>query len=338
MRPTGSRAYHARMRDRGLLLGSLTVVAAASGFGILGPLARFAYEAGLGPLSFVAWRAAFGALVLAAYAAWRIGRGRALVLPWRLPSRQFAALVLAGLMSLSLNVSMFFAFDRVSVALALLAFYTYPALVAVIAVGRGYERLDASRVIALVMSLAGMVLVVVGGLDPAGGVRIDPLGIGLALVAALSQTIFVTVSRAGYPSMPAEQAIGWMLAGTVVVCSVLALAAGDASGLGRPLVSPGALSLASLGGVLAAGIPSLLFLTGIRTIGGTRTGILMLFEPVVGVILAAALLDERLVPIQALGGLAILVAALLLQRSARGVPTDGQVASTAPIAAASERS
>ena len=40
-------------------------------------------------------------------------------------------------------------------------------------------------------------------------------------------------------------------------------------------------------GLFAAAIPSILFLTGIRLIGGTRAGILMLFEPVVGVALAA---------------------------------------------------
>jgi drug/metabolite transporter (DMT)-like permease len=70
-------------------------------------------------------------------------------------------------------------------------------------------------------------------------------------------------------------------------------------------------------GVLGAGIPSTLFLVGIRTIGGTRAGILMLFEPVVGLTLAALLLHEGLVPIQVLGGAAILGAAVLLQRSAQ---------------------
>ena len=44
----------------------------------------------------------------------------------------------------------------------------------------------------------------------------------------------------------------------------------------------------------------------------------MLFEPVVGVALAAWLLGEALVPIQLVGAAAILAAALLLQRSARG--------------------
>jgi drug/metabolite transporter (DMT)-like permease len=69
-------------------------------------------------------------------------------------------------------------------------------------------------------------------------------------------------------------------------------------------------------GLFAAAIPSILFLTGIRLIGGTRAGILMLFEPVVGVALAAILLHEGLAPIQILGGLAVLAAAVILQRTA----------------------
>ena len=49
-----------------------------------------------------------------------------------------------------------------------------------------------------------------------------------------------------------------------------------------------------------------------------RTGILMLFEPVVGVALAALLLAEGLAPLQVLGGATILLAALLVQRGSAG--------------------
>lgn len=314
----------------------MTVVVAATGFGLLGPVARFAYEDGLGPISFVAWRAAIGGLVVAAYALWRIRRGRALVLPWRLPGRQRWTFVVAILMGLFLNIAMFYAFERSSIGVVLLAFYTYPAFVAVVAVLSGHERLDAIRVTALVTALIGMVLVVAGGLDPASGVRVELLGVVLALLAALSQTIFVTTSRAGYPALPTEQAMFWILAGATAACVTLAVATGDGAGLVRPLQSSTALSLAAIAGVLAAGIPGILFLTGIRTIGGTRTGILMLFEPLVGVALAAALLDERLVPIQVVGGAAILGAAILLQRSSPAGPLTGR--STAPISSATERS
>ncbi len=60
---------------------------------------------------------------------------------------------------------------------------------------------------------------------------------------------------------------------------------------------------------------SVLFLTAIRRIGGTRTGILMLFEPVVGVLLAAAWLGEALVPVQLAGGALVLAGAVVLQAS-----------------------
>jgi len=306
------------VRDRSLLIGSLTVVLAASGFGLLGPVARFAYDAGLEPLSFVAWRAGFGTVVVALYSGWRIARGRAFVAPWRLRPGEQASLVVIIASGVFLNVAMFYAFGLTTVALALLGFYTYPALVAVVAVLRRHEPLDAVRVGALALALGGMVLVVAGGLDPASGVRVEPLGIGLALVAALAQVTFVTVSRSGYDSIPTEQAIGWILAATAVICVALAVVTGGTTALLAPLRSNDALSLAVVAGVLAAGIPSVLFLTGIRSIGGTRTGILMLIEPVVGVALAAVLLAEAIRPIQVLGGVAILGAALLVQRSAPG--------------------
>ena len=69
---------------------------------------------------------------------------------------------------------MFFAFDLTTIALALLAFYTYPALVAVVAVALGHERLDGTRSLALGLALAGMVLVVAGGLTSGGEVTIHP--------------------------------------------------------------------------------------------------------------------------------------------------------------------
>ena len=55
--------------------GFVIVIASASLFGMLGPLSRFAYDAGMEPPAFVAWRAAFGSLALAAYVGWRVRSG-----------------------------------------------------------------------------------------------------------------------------------------------------------------------------------------------------------------------------------------------------------------------
>jgi drug/metabolite transporter (DMT)-like permease len=70
-----------------------------------------------------------------------------------------------------------------------------------------------------------------------------------------------------------------------------------------------------VGGVLGAAIPSAALLVAVRSIGPTRASILMTLEPVVGAVLAAFLLAERPSPLQIVGGLAVLAAAVLLQVS-----------------------
>jgi drug/metabolite transporter (DMT)-like permease len=55
----------------------------------------------------------------------------------------------------------------------------------------------------------------------------------------------------------------------------------------------------------------------------------MLFEPVVGVVLAALFLAEGLHPLQVVGGATILAAALIVQRGTR-TPSDAPVVAPAP--------
>ena len=113
--------------------------------------------------------------------------------------------------------------------------------------------------------------------------------------------------------------MGWVLLLTVVACFGLAVAVGNDPAIG--VRGPSQLAIVAFTGIVAAGIPSVLFLVGVRVIGGTRAGILMLIEPLVGVALAALFLDEALLPIQLLGGAAILAAALLIQHGAARVGT-----------------
>jgi DME family drug/metabolite transporter len=322
---THSAPYHRRVRDHRFLFGSLALIVAASGFGMLGPVARLAYEAGFQPMAFVAWRAAFGVLaILAIVAVSAARRGIAIANPLRLPLGDAASLAAIAVAGLGVNIATFVAFDLTTVALVLLAFYTYPALVAIVAVALGHERLDGTHLVALGLALGGMVLVVAGGLgSTSGGVAANPIGVLLGLTAAVFQTTFVTISRGRFAAIPSEQAMGWVMLLTAAVCTALALVLGNP--LDVPLSDGRALGLALLAGVAGAGIPSVLLLVGIRAIGGTRSGILMLIEPLVGVSLAALLLHEALLPIQVVGGAAILGAAILLQRRTSGVAAEPAV-------------
>jgi drug/metabolite transporter, DME family len=304
-------------RDRPPVAGFVIIIVAAGLFGTLGPLSRFAYDAGMEPLPFVAWRGLIGLSATLVFVAWRIRRGTELLTRIRdLDRGARVSILVAGLMGFTLNLAMFISFDLVTVALALLGFYTYPVIVAVVNVTLGRETLDRARALALGLAIAGMVAVVASQLDPAAGIRFDAIGFGLALGAAVSQAVFVVISRTGYHTVPAAQAMV-VIIGTTVVCSfAVGLLTGAGVALAYPLRNPSILPLLGFTGLFAAAIPSIMFLTGIRLVGGTRAGILMLFEPVTGVALAAILLHEGLTPIQVAGGVAILGAALILQRSA----------------------
>lgn len=329
MSPSGGRPYHdavtrpstrppgeSRSTSPVPLLGFVTVLGSAALFGTLGPLSRLAYDLGVDPGAWVTWRALIGFLTLGLFIAWRTRtRGRPAVRFRHLPRRARASLLVAGLMGFTLNISMFFAFDRITIALALLCFYTYPAMVAIANVALGRERLHGPRLVALLLSLVGMVAVVASQIDPAAGIRLDVLGICLALAAALSQTVYVVISRDGFREVPTDQAIAAVMLVTVVGAAAVTVVAGSAAALIPPLGAPGLLPLLLFTGIFAAAVPSLGFLAGIRSIGGLRAGILMLFEPVVGVVLAAWLLGEGLAPIQVLGAIAILAAAVILQRT-----------------------
>jgi drug/metabolite transporter (DMT)-like permease len=230
-----------------------------------------------------------------------------------LSRRGQASLAVASLMGVTLNVSIFTAFGLVPIALALMLFYLYPAGVVAIDLVLGHERMSVVRLVALLLSFGGVVLVLAAGMEDGSGMPLSLLGIALGLTAAASQVVFMTVSRGGYASVPADAATFVILATSVVGASLIAVAAGQAEDLLVPLRDPGSWPVILVAGVVAAGVSSLLFLTAIRTIGGTRTGILMLLEPVVGVLLAALLLGEALLPLQVLGGLLVLAGALVLQ-------------------------
>jgi drug/metabolite transporter (DMT)-like permease len=123
----------------------------------------------------------------------------------------------------------------------------------------------------------------------------------------------MTISRHGYSAVAAETATMLILAGSFAGGLLVAAVAGLLPELAVPLRSTDPWPPILVAGILGAAVPSLLFLTAIRSIGPTRTGILMLWEPVVGVALAAVLLAETLVPVQVVGGALVLGAALLLQ-------------------------
>lgn len=293
--------------------GTLLVTAATLGFASLGTLSNLAYAAGMSPPMFVALRAALGSALLAGLLAVRPDRRVALR---AIPDRERRLLLLAIALNGMFNLALFAAFDAMAVPVVLAIYFTYPALVAVVSVALGRERLAAVRLAGLAIAVAGAVLIVT---ERVGGADAVPLGILLAAGAAACQALYLVVSRSGFPSVPAEQAITLVLVGGFAMAvGTIAVTHGLDAVTGEWLTDPASWLAVGAAAILGTAFAKVWVLRGVRLLGGTRTAVIMLGEPVGGAVLAAIVLDQVLTPILAVGGALIVAGALAVQRPAPG--------------------
>ena len=121
---------------------------------------------------------------------------------------------------------------------------------------------------------------------------------------------------------------GFSLLAYLIVLLPLILLIGDADRLVGPLDGVDAWVIIFIAGVFSAALPTAGLVAGYRRVGPTRGAVLMLLEPVTGVLLAALLLAEQPAPIQLLGGLLVLAGAALVQL----MPSRHGHAETEPLA------
>ncbi len=212
------------MRRGDSLTGAGLIVVAAVCFATLGPLSRFAGDAGVESLTLVTWRAWLGAAVVSVFIGIRFFAAGVRPRTLRsVPVRDRWFMLAAAVANTILNFAAFVAFERISIALTLLVFYLYPAGVAVVSTVWFGERLGRAQWLALAVSLIGMALVVAG----AGSLgELDALGIGLAFVAALAQVFYVLAARHGFAHVPGSQAAVLTMAGAGCLYLLIGLLAG----------------------------------------------------------------------------------------------------------------
>jgi drug/metabolite transporter (DMT)-like permease len=142
--------------------------------------------------------------------------------------------------------------------------------------------------------------------DPAGG---QLQGILLAICAALSYSVYIIVGTNVMKHVSAVQSSLVIFASAGAVYGALMAV----NGVHLPSSGGGWLGIAGIV-LIATVIPVVTFLAGLERIGPTNAAMLSTLEPVVTVLLAASIFDERLQPIVILGGGFILAAVILLTR------------------------
>jgi drug/metabolite transporter (DMT)-like permease len=150
-----------------------------------------------------------------------------------------------------------------------------------------------------------------------GSGGLDVVGVLFAFGASLCQVGFALVAARGFASVPAFQSAtlfrGFSLGFYALVLIPLVVLLGEGASLVEPLDSAGDVALVLVAGIFGAALPAALLIAGYRRVGPTRGAVLMLVEPVTGVLLAALLLAEQPTETQLVGGLLVLAGAALVQ-------------------------
>ena len=274
------------------MAGIALALAAAVAFALASTSASVAYHSGSNPLTVAAIRFLLptGTLVV-----WLRMRG----VPFALPGWDGCVAALLGAVTAVYSWALLSAIGAIPLALAILVFYLFPLVAAVILAACGWEKFRWQTTAAIVLAFAGLAL----ALDPRGG-NLNFEGVALALVGALGLGIVTAVSSRVFRAGDSRPVTLYIVAVAAMVLIVLCATHGEFL---LPQTGFGWLGFLGTSVFYTFGI--IAFFTAISMIGPVRVSLLSYAEPVVSAGLGVSLLGEALAPMQ-VTGIALVITAL----------------------------
>jgi drug/metabolite transporter (DMT)-like permease len=293
----------------GTLTGIALSIVGAAGFASKGVITKFLYADGWGAEAVLTTRAFFALPIIAAWALWATGP-RALLRP---PPRAVLGAAAAGCLCYYLGALLDFrALTMIDASVERVLLFSYPSMVVVLYAAIYREWPDLRVLGALIITYAGIFMVVTG-LD-AGVLRGNVAGAGLVLACALTSALYYLASDRWTASIGSVAFTFYALAAATVCLGLHRLIAGGATATvwhARDLW----LLLALV--VVATVVPMLAMAEGVRRLGAPRASVVATVGPPTTIVLGAWLLDERLRSAQWIGVALIVAGILALELSKR---------------------
>ncbi|MBI2315629.1 MAG: DMT family transporter [Betaproteobacteria bacterium] len=275
------------------------VLAVATSYALVGICTGLALEAGSNVLTVVAVRTSGTVLLLLAYF-------RAAGVSLAMPARERGLAIRIGILLCLGTYLINAAFVKIQVPLAVLILYLWPAITTGISWALGKERFRWRILFGLVFAFTGVALSLNVEFNSA-----QWTGVALAIGSSLAWSAVFLLTEHFFQGRDSRPATFTMLVTAAVIFALLCAVSGEvvmpssASGWAGLSTMPFFYAFALIGLFLA-----------ISSIGASKSGFYMNFEPIASVLLAAPILGQRLAPIQLAGG-TLVVAALFLFRPLR---------------------
>lgn len=267
--------------------------------------ARLAFDHGVSVSTAVLFRSGVTALVV-----WTIVRVARV--PVNLPAGQKRALLKIGLLIGVQSLCLYSAVARLPVALALLAFNTYPLWTAFWAHTLKGERVEPALLRAMPVLLLGLAL----ALDVAGAAsglgasaHWGRIGAGVAFALAAAAAFGMALVFTQHETAGLDGRVRTAATMALVALAALVGVAGQ-GGLALPQASPGWWGL--LGLTALYGTAFTIMFTVLPRLGVVGGSPIMNVEPIFALLLAWAVLGQSVAPVQVLGGVLVVATVIWL--------------------------
>lgn len=286
-------------------LGIVLLLVIATTFGANHVAARVAFEHGANVTTAVAFRSTGTALFVLALLVWH---GISL----KVPRKTSGKAVFIGVLLAIQSYCLYSAVAVIPVALALLAFNTFPMLLALISWAAGGERPTPRALAAMPIALAGLALALdvwgkSGAQLPGLAGRWTEIGAGVlwATGAAVSFAAVLFLISHWLKDLDGRVRTFYMM----VTISVLMIAGGAlAADFKLPVAATGWVALLLLTAFYGTAITALFVL--LPRLGAVNNAVVLNFEPIAVLALAWVILEQKVAPLQILGAF-IVVGAIM---------------------------
>lgn len=236
--------------------------------------------------------------------------------PLRVHTSDLPRMVAASL----IGIPVYFYFENTAMlyipaALASIVTASSPAMTAIIESRVGRRGLPLAGWAGILLSAAGVALVVTGGatqdLQKADYFR----GVSMVLISSLAWAVYTVLNGPLVRKYGSLTTNAHQISLATAVLAIMAVPGGmpDVSIIAQPQV---AFNLAYLG-IACSFLAYVLYLFALKNLGPTLVSVFINLVPVFGVAGSAAILGERLTSVQLLGGVGVIVGIFIVERSQR---------------------
>ena len=282
---------HKLVSARIINIGVFYALAAAFGLGAITTQAKLVYADGGNALTLMFWRfimsvVIIGALVLFKRQSFRVEKP--LVRP----------VTLLGLIWSGSMICYLMAVESISVSVAVLILYSYPLIVLLLSMIKGYVEVSPKLIAVFIVAFTGIGLMLGGG-----SVSLNPYGVVFSVLAATGAAYtFLSGSRVAKQLNPIVLTFWVNFMGIFLILPII---------FGKFMIPETATGLILTGGATVCYIIAILCqFQALSHMPAAKAAFLFNFEPVVSLCLAAIILGERLAPLQWVG-VAIVMIVLL---------------------------